>query len=272
MISRTLRSLLFVPADRPDRYARAFESGADAVIFDLEDAVLEKAEGRLALIVGAPPPDQRAGVKTLVRINPPASAVGRGDMTAALKLQADGLVVPKADPASVALAAAAGLPLIALVETAAGVLAAAETAEHPAVATLMFGAVDLGAELGMSDSPAGDELLLFRSTLVLAAAAAGKPAPIDSPCLAIREPGVLELEIGRAKRLGFAGKACIHPSQIATVAAGFAAGVEEISWARRVVEASERAAGGVTVLDGRMVDRPVVARARQILAENKGRS
>jgi citrate lyase subunit beta/citryl-CoA lyase len=259
------RSLLFVPADRPDRHARALAAGADAVIFDLEDSVAPDSKDAARELAAARTELTGPGL-ALIRINSPRTEAGGKDLAAAADFHADGLVVPKADPDSVRLAAAAGLPLIALVETAAGVFAAARTAADPAVALLMMGQVDLGADLGVAESRDGDELLVARGLLVLAAAAAGKPGPLDGPCLATKDERAVAKEIARAKRLGFVGKACIHPAQVEAVTAAFSATPEEVDWAKRVVAIADAAGGGVAVLDGSMIDAPVVRSAQRILA------
>jgi len=262
---RSPRAVLFVPGDRTDRHAKAFRSGAEAVILDLEDAVgpEDKEVARAALSATLP---RRGSGAAWIRINSPLSETGQADLEAVIALEPDAIVVPKAEPESVAIAAETKLPLVALVETAAGVLSAERTAADPAVAALMLGPVDLGLELGVVDSPDGDELLAARGKLVLVAAAAGKPGPIDGPCLAIAEVEALQAEATRARRLGFTGKACIHPGQVSTVRDTFAVGPDELRWARRVASSSE-VGDGVTVLDGRMVDPPVVARAQRILQQ-----
>jgi citrate lyase subunit beta/citryl-CoA lyase len=262
----TPRSALFVPADRPERHQRALDSGAAAVIVDLEDAVAadQKDAARQTLVETLA---SRDGETTcLVRINSPKLAEGRADLEALPALRADGIVLPKADVGSVELAAGAGLPIVALVETAAGILDAAAIAAHPAVDVLMLGPVDLSLELGVSETPDGDQLQTARGLIVLAAAAGGIPGPLDGPCVLPRDEAALALEIDRARRLGFTGKSCIHPAQVEAVNAGFAPSPEEISWATAVSAAFEEADGsGVVVLDGEMIDLPVVLRARRIL-------
>lgn len=269
----TPRAPLFVPATATERHGRAFESGADAVIVDLEDAVApalkDEARNRLADALS----HRRPGCRAIVRVNSPATLVGAADLEAldalAPELRPDAVMVPKADPDSVAIAAQAGIPVLALVETAAGVLAAERIAAAPGVVLLMLGPVDLAAELGCLESADGDELLLARSQLVLATAAAGLPAPIDGPCLQPRNPSALELELRRARRLGFGGKACIHPAQVEPTLRAFAPSESELEWAGRIVAAFEAGIDGgegVLVVDGEMVDLPVVTRARRILA------
>jgi citrate lyase subunit beta/citryl-CoA lyase len=181
-------------------------------------------------------------------------------------MRIDGIVVPKADVRSVEIAAAAGLPIVALVETAAGILDAVAIAAHPAVDVLMLGPVDLALELGITETPDGEQLGTARGLLVLAAAAGGIPGPLDGPCVLPRDDGALALEIERARSLGFAGKSCIHPGQVKAVNAAFAPSAAEVSWATAVSRAYDEADGsGVVVLDGEMIDLPVVLRARRIL-------
>lgn len=262
----TPRSALFVPADRPERHQKAFDAGADAVIVDLEDAVAaaRKDEARQILVDSLA--ERSGSTGCLVRINSPLTEEGKADLAALPAMRADGIVVPKADVESVEIAGAAGLPLVALVETAAGILDAAAIARHPAVDVLMLGPVDLSLELGVTGGPDGDPLATARGLLVLAAAAGGIPGPLDGPCVQAKDPEALAAEIARARLLGFAGKSCIHPAQVEPVNAGFSPTEEEAAWATKVVAAYEEADGsGVVVLDGEMIDLPVVLRARRIL-------
>jgi citrate lyase subunit beta / citryl-CoA lyase len=243
------------------------------VIVDLEDAVAPAAkDGARAMLIESLAVERSSASVALVRVNSPLTPQGRADLEALTQTRVQGIVVPKADPEAIAAAASAGLPLLAMIETAAGVLRAAEIAAEPAVSVLALGSVDLGAELGIRDTPDGDELIAARSQVVLAAAAAGKQGPLDGPCMSLRDERALELEIVRARRLGFAGKTCIHPAQVAPVIRAFSPTAEELEWARRVVDAfGDGAEGGVLVLDGQLVDEPVVRRARRIL-DGEGRS
>jgi citrate lyase subunit beta/citryl-CoA lyase len=266
-----LRSALFVPADAPGRHARAFESGADAVILDLEDAVAPAAKdaARQTLVESAG--ERGSGAAALVRINSPHTSLGRADLEAVPRMGADGVVVPKADPEALDAAAGLGLPLVALVETAAGILRAAEIAAHPAVTNVMLGPVDLAVELGAREAHDGDELIVARGQLVIAAVAGGKGGPLDGPCLAPRDEGALAQEIDRAWRLGFSGKACIHPAQVVAVNRAFSPSPQELEWARSVLSAFDGdAENGVILHDGEMIDEPVARRARLILAREGG--
>jgi citrate lyase subunit beta/citryl-CoA lyase len=262
-----LRSALFVPADAPEKHDRAFDSDADAVIVDLEDAVAPASkDGARAMMIESLATKRPSASVALVRVNSPLTPQGQADIEALTHTRVEGIVVPKADPEAIAQAAFAGLPLVAMIETAAGVLRAAEIAADPSVAALALGTVDLCAELGIRDSLDGDELIAARSQVVLAAAAAGKQGPLDGPCMSLGDERALELETARARRLGFAGKTCIHPAQVAPVMRAFSATAQELEWARRVLDAfGDGSEGGLLVLDGQLVDEPVLRRARRVL-------
>ena len=159
--------------------------------------------------------------------------------------------------------AAGAAPLLPLIETARGLAAVAAIAAHPRTARLLFGALDLQLDLDIEDEDEG--LLLFRSQLVLASRLAGLPPPLDGVTATLR-PEALSRDARRARRLGFGGKLCIHPVQVAAVNAAFLSSEAQLAWARRVCAAAERAGGGATTLDGVMVDLPVLRRAERVLA------
>jgi citrate lyase beta subunit len=258
--------LLFAPGSDERKLTRALESGADVVVADLEDAVSpdRKAEARELLARLRPP---------VVRVNGAGTPWFAEDvaLTGALSLRA--VVLPKATPESVASLGDEGPPVIAIVETAEGLRLAYETAAEPRVAVLMLGAADLGAELRLEPRPDGLEILYARSKVVADSAAAGIRPPIDIVHLDFRDRAGLEASARFARTLGFGGKACIHPDQVATVNRIFGPETGDVEWARRVVEAferGEREGRGAVALDGTMVDLPVVERARQVLAEAKG--
>ncbi len=263
------RSLLFVPADRPDRLAKALASGAEAVIADLEDAVRadRKEAAREEAVKFAA---ESAGPARVVRVNEPLTELGERDLAALRGVEPAAVMVPKASAESVRGAAAAVPRVIALVETAAGVRDAARIAAEEGVVALALGTVDLSAELGLAPLPGGAELLHCRSSLVLDAAAAGLPA-FDGPFLDPADEGGGEEEARRARALGFAGKLCIHPRQLAAIDAAFAPTAAEVERAGRVLEAYERDGDGALVVDGRMVDAAVVRDARRVLEEAEPR-
>jgi citrate lyase beta subunit len=192
------------------------------------------------------------------------------DLALVEELRPDAIVLPKATPDAVAALGTDGPPVLAIVETAAGVRSAYETASAKGVVALLLGAVDLGAELGLEPRPDGLEILYARSKVVIDSTAAGIRAPFDIVHLDVKDDVGLEEECRLARSLGLRGKACIHPAQLEIVHRVFAPTSGEIEWAQRVVEAYEREAGegrGVFALNGSMVDLPVVERARRILAE-----
>jgi citrate lyase subunit beta / citryl-CoA lyase len=255
------RTALFVPGHRPDRFAKAAASGADLVILDLEDAVApeSKRDARRAVADWlATGPSAVA-----VRINPPSTPWYEDDVAA---FPAVPVMLPKAqDPAEVAaMVAALGsrARVIPLIETALGVHRAAEVCAVAGVVRPAFGSVDLAAELGVDPADA-EALRHARSALVLAARVAGVGAPIDGVTTAVRDEEVLLADCAHALSLGYTAKLCIHPAQVAPASNAFAPSREEVEWARKVLVAA--AGGGVAVLDGKLIDRPVELRARSIL-------
>jgi len=192
------------------------------------------------------------------------------DLALTRELALDALVLPKATPEGVEALGESGPPVIAIVESAAGLRAAFEIASQPRVTVLLVGAVDLGAELGLEPGPDRSELLYARSKVVVDSAAAGIKPPIDVGHLDLHDAEGLEEECRAGRALGFRGKACIHPAQVPVVNRVFAPSEAELAWARSVVEAYERESGegrGVFALNGSMIDLPVVERARRVLAE-----
>lgn len=270
------RTFLFVPADRPERHARALAAGAGGVIVDLEDAVApeRKAAARagLAASFAALPGADRQ--RLLVRINARGTPWHDDDRTAVAALVAQGLiagvVLPKAERAGDLrrLAEAVGPEglLVPLVESAAGLAAADELAAAPQVLRLAFGNLDFQADLGLACEADEAELVPVRLALLLASRRAGLPAPIDGVTPDWRDAQRLTADTARARRGGFGAKLCIHPDQVAPVHAALGPSADELAWARRVIDAIQSAGGGVVSLDGRMVDAPVVRLAERLLA------
>jgi citrate lyase subunit beta / citryl-CoA lyase len=258
------RSYLFVPATDEHRVDKALASDAHAVVVDLEDAVAPDRKEEARELIRERLREPRSRGAQLVRTNGIDTAYARADLAALADLALDGIVVPKAEPQPLQTLAPSGPPVVALIESAIGLRRALEIANRPRVTRLMFGNVDLAAQLGATPGPDARELLYARSSLVVDAVAAGLAGPIDGPCTAIGDDAALRAETAAAKALGFSGKICIHPSQLATVHAIFAPTEDEVAWARRVVAAADGSRGAVAV-DGQMVDAPVVARARRLL-------
>lgn len=257
------RSYLFVPGDRPERYAKACAAGADAVIVDLEDAVPpdSKEAARSALAAWVSP---RCPV--LVRINASDTQWFDADLALCRLLGVAGVVLPKAEDATVienmALQLQHAVPILPLIESARGLWNVKAVAQAPSVQRLVFGSIDFQLDMGIEGD--GEELLFCRSQLVLVSRVCGLPSPVDGVSTAIVDTASVEADARRAHRLGFGAKLCIHPAQIAAVHTAFAPSPAEIEWARGIVAAAATTSGAVSV-DGRMVDLPVIHKAKKII-------
>jgi len=265
-------TVLFVPGNRPERFAKACATAADAVIIDLEDAVApgDKAEARRNAVAAL---SAAAGgrLRALVRVNAPGSDWIAADLAALGELARTpghglrGIVLPKAEqPGHIAMVTAAvgeWTGVVPLVESALGVVNALELASTPGVARLAFGAVDYALDIGATDDPRALEYA--RGALVVASRAAGIAAPLDSPSTAIRDLAQVAAGAELARMLGFGGKLCIHPAQLGAVQTAFAPSRAEIAWAAGVLAVAD---AGAAQVNGEMIDRPVVERARRIAA------
>jgi len=235
------------------------------VVLDLEDSVAvgDKMAARAAVAAWVTPAQP-----VLVRVNVPNSEWFRDDLTLAGKPGISGVLLPKAERVEdiriVAEHFGAAALILPQIETAQGFWNAMAMARADGVRRLLFGSIDFQLDLGMSATE--DELLYFRSQIVLVSRLAGVQSPVDGVTTDINSPDRVRTDTLRARRLGFGGKMCIHPKQVPVVNECFAPTAEEEEWARRVVEASAAAHGGATSVDGKMVDRPVLAHAEKILA------
>lgn len=287
-----MRSLLFVPGDRPERFSKAAASGADAVILDLEDAVTpeRRPEARSAIAHWLTTAER---IRPMwVRINPVESADALADLAAIIAGRPDGIVLPKArDGADVhradhwleSLEASFGfepggirlMPLIT--ESAGALLKAASFTSLPArVAGLTWGAEDLAADVGAARNKGADgeyELTyaMARSFCLLAAAAAGVPA-FDTVDTEFRDVAAVERRARDSRRQGFVGKLAIHPAQVAPIHAAFSPTDDELRWAERVLAAFAAAPGvGAVAFEGGMLDKPHARQAERILAAARRR-
>lgn len=262
---------LFVPGDRPERFAKAAAAGAGVVIIDLEDAVASevKSAALAAAVEAVAPSDGGAPVRALVRVNPQGSGQYDADITMLLSAARApgsgllGIVVPKAEDAGAVRQLRADMPkhlaLVPLIESALGMVNALEVARVPGVTRLAFGAIDFALDI---DADGGDRFLDHaRSQLVLASRAAGIAAPLDSPSTDIKDAGKVADSARLARNFGYGGKLCIHPAQLATVHAAFAPTETDVEWALSVIGAE----GGAAQVEGQMIDRPVTERAKRIL-------
>lgn len=289
---RLRRSVLFVPGSSPKMHQKAAGLPADALILDLEDAVAPSAKEEARALTCKALRELDFGEKeVMVRVNARGSGLWEGDLEALMPTRPSTIVLPKvSSPVDVEeadrfigeLEEAHGIArgetrLAAMVETARGLQDAAAIASASARMTaLLFGAADFTAEVGGRLTPEALELLYPMSRVKLAAAAAGIDA-LDSPCFNIKDMVALERQARRAADLGFAGKTLIHPAQIEVVNRVFSPTEEEIAFARKVIEAYEKAEAegkGVSALEGELVEAPIVMRARRVLliAERAGRS
>ena len=260
--ARYARSLLFVPGDRPERFAKAASSGADMVVIDLEDAV---APGHKAQALSNTLTWLKSGGSAVIRVNATDTPWHRSEVD---ELAATGavLMLPKAEERDVVTELhhrLSGERVIALIETARGLRRAEEVCAAPGVIRAALGTIDLGAELGV-DPAAHGPLSYARSRLVIASAAAGLPPPIDGVTAVLGAQDVLMADVELARGLGFGGKLCIHPTQVRCVNSGLGPSESEVEWALKVTAAAN-SDSGVVVVDESMVDPPVVRRAERIL-------
>ncbi len=261
-------SLLFVPGSRADRFAKARTAGAGLTVIDLEDAVAsaDKASARaaaLAQLDGAPQ-------GWAIRINGVRTAPGIRDLASLIdgSVMPETLLIPMVEDAGDLAVVAGALgrrcpQLIPLIETPRGLRHALAIAEHPMVAALMFGGGDFSAELGVE--LAWEPLLAARQQIVLACAEARKPA-IDVPFIRLEDEAGLVEECARARSIGFAAKAAIHPAQLATITAAFLPSEAEVAEAREALDAYEAGGGRAIRFRGRMLEAPFIIRYRAIIA------
>jgi citrate lyase beta subunit len=266
----TARSLLFVPGNRPDRFAKAAAGGADLVLCDLEDAVApeDKAGARREVVAWA------EWNSAAVRINAADTPWYEEDLAALSGVAGlRAVVLPKSDDVDALRSTVEqledGIELYALVESAKGVRDADRLAEVPGVTRLVFGNVDFGLDAGVTVTDAGErELLYARSRLVIASRAAGLAAPVDGVTTTLDDADRTRAAARRARDLGFGGKLCLHPKQVEPVNTAFSPDENELRWARRVLEAAGSTAGAAVRVDGQMIDKPRLELARRLLRQN----
>jgi len=271
------RSLLFTPGDRPEMLRKAPGSGADVIVFDLEDAVAPERKGEAREIVAdvLRDPDFDPAPELCVRVNSVgvAAAVDLDVLGDALPA-VDAVMLPKVRrPDDVRTLARllderdVDADVLALIEVADGVLEARDIAAVDATDALVFGAEDLAADLGATRTDEGTEVLYAREHVVLAASAAGIDA-IDTIHADIEDVEGLRETARFAVQLGYDGKLAIHPGQVDPINDAFTPDEAEVEWAERVLEAKEAADAegrGVFKVDGEMIDAPLIERARRIL-------
>lgn len=265
-----VRSALFVPGSRPERFAKALAAGADAVIVDFEDAVEERlklqARDNLAAFLTAHPQ-----ARVWVRVNAPEHAGHADDLAfCAQQPGVSAVLLPKVENAAqVAVAARTGKPVLPIIETAKGLLALERIAGAEGVERLSFGSLDLALDLNLNTDSASAQRFLdqARMAVQLHSRGADLAPPLDGVFPAIGDPQGQQRAMRHAYDMGYGGALCIHPSQVPLIHGVLAPSSEELAWARRVVDASVAAKGaGAFQLDGQMIDAPVLLRAQRLLA------
>jgi citrate lyase subunit beta/citryl-CoA lyase len=258
------RSWLFTPGDRPERFAKAVASGAEAVILDLEDAVAldAKAGARTAVagwLVG--------GGRAWVRVNDRQSPYWADDLAAIAGTGALGVVLPKTetpDEVVETTARAGGADVVALIETARGIENADAIAKTPGVLALALGSADLRLNARLGDDPLA--WVYPRSRLVFASRAAVLRAPLDGPDMQLDDPQITLAQSKQARASGFGGKLCIHPKQVEPVNEAFAYDSDQVAWAHAVLSAAENSDGAAVRVGSEMIDRPRLDLARRIVS------
>lgn len=257
------RSYLFVPGNRPDRFAKAAASGADQIILDLEDAVGpdEKDMARKNVVEWFE--QGRAGV---VRINGSDTQWFASDLAAIKDCAGAQIMVPKADSQSLIQVASQSPEqgLIALIESVAGLVGVHEVAAATNVIRMAFGNLDFGTDTRIPGT--GQTLDPARFQIAISSRHANLPPPIDGVTIELSDSEILAKDIGQSKNIGFSAKLCIHPSQVAQVNEGFSPSYDDISWAKGIVMAISDSSGAAVQVDGKMVDKPMLMRAQAILA------
>ena len=251
---------LFVPGDRPERFAKAVQSGAGIIILDLEDAVAnERRAYALDCVVSA----IRNGLSAVVRIVAADNLAQIEQLRALASVSPLGIMVPKSqtldDVEKVCSVVGEHVSLIALIETALGVLNCASIAHSPRVARLAFGAFDYSLDLDADSSAILDHA---RASVVVASRAMGLASPLDSPTAEFRDLDVVRAAATAARRSGFGGQLCIHPAQVAIVEDAYYPTAEQISKAHEILSIAD----GVGAINGQMIDRPVIEKARRVIS------
>ena len=265
-------TLLFVPGDRPERFVKAHQSGADLIIIDLEDAVDPENKAVALSVVVAALTSSHAEISggrltALVRIDSNLAEEHLSAMKQVSETANNGLLgvmIPKAETAQQISDAvqtlSRELAVVPLVESALGLVNVNDIANVGGVTRLGFGAVDFGVDTDATHERITD---YARANIVIASRAAGIATPVDSPSLSIKDVDVVTAEALRAREFGFGGKLCIHPAQVEPVKNSFLPSTEQIAWAKVVIGLE----GGASQHNGVMIDKPVVDRAKRILAQ-----
>jgi len=263
------RTYLFVPGNRPERFAKALASGTDAVVLDLEDAVAAAAKGeaRAAIADWSRQATEADRARTVVRINDAESNGFADDLRLLREARLLSVMLPKAESAAQVRSVHAAVPdalVLALIESANGVAKIHDVAGAEGVTRLVFGTLDYALDLDLDIADSSDGLASAASALAIASRVAGLPSPVAGVTPQIDDEQRLLADLAWSRRHGFGAKLCIHPRQVTAIQAALTPTEAALDWARRVL-AAEAASPGVAQLDGGMIDRPVVLQAQRVL-------
>ena len=255
------RWYLFAPGNRPERFDKAFAAGADVVIVDLEDSVTpgDKTAARESVRAWLTP-----AKPVFIRVNAAKTQWFFADLDLVTQPGVRGVALPMAEDdeaiREIHARVNSATKIMPLIETALGLSRAESMLTAPGVERLAFGSIDFQLDTDITDEREG--LVSARSQLVIASRAAGRRAPVDGVTTALDDAALLSDDVARARSLGFGGKLCIHPRQIAAINAGFRPQSAEMAWAKKVIEAATRSGGNAVRLDGKLIDIPNIDRAR----------
>jgi citrate lyase subunit beta/citryl-CoA lyase len=263
------RTYLFVPGNRPERFAKALASGADAIVLDLEDAVAPAAKGEardaISQWLG-----HATGVeleRVVVRINDAQSNAFADDLLLLREAGISNVMLPKAESAAQVQAVRQAVPearVLALIESACGVAHVQQVAGADGVARLVFGTLDYALDLDLDITDGSEALVHAAAAIAIASRVAGLATPVAGVTPQLDDEQRLLADLAWSRRHGFGAKLCIHPRQVAPIHVALAPSAQSVEWARRVL-AAEAASPGAAQLDGRMIDRPVVLQAQRTL-------
>jgi citrate lyase subunit beta/citryl-CoA lyase len=263
------RTYLFVPGNRPERFAKALACGADVIVLDLEDAVAPTAKGqaRDAIAQWSRQAAEADRERIVVRINDAQSDAFAVDLQLLRDAHLSHVMLPKAESPAQIQAVSASVPharVLALIESACGIANVQQVAGAEGVSRLVFGTLDYALDLDLDIADSSEALVHAASALAIASRVAGLAAPVAGATPQLDDEQRLLADLAWSRRHGFGAKLCIHPRQVASVHAALAPSAQAIDWARRVL-AAESASPGAAQLDGRMIDRPVVLQAQRTL-------
>ena len=263
------RTYLFVPGNRPERFAKALATGADRVVLDLEDAVAlpAKGEARDAIARWSAQAGDADRARIIVRINDAHASTFADDLELLRDARIQSVMLPKAESAAHVQSVRAAVPharVLPLIESASGVANAQQVAGAEGVARLVFGTLDYALDLDLDITDGPDGLAHAASVLAVASRVAGLPSPVAGVTPQLDDEQRLLADLAWSRRHGFGAKLCIHPRQVAPIHAALTPSAEALEFARRVL-AAEAASPGAAQLDGRMIDRPVVLQAERTL-------